>query len=38
MLQGELEAYSRVLDLKEGVLRRELIWVSPTGRRTKLRL
>ena len=35
MLQGELEAYSRVLDLKEGALRRELIWVSPTGKRTR---
>jgi alpha,alpha-trehalose phosphorylase len=36
MLQGEVEQYSRVLDLKEGVLRRELIWRSPEGRRTRL--
>ncbi len=36
MLQGEVEEYSRVLDLKEGVLRRELIWRSPKGKRTKL--
>ncbi len=36
MLQGQLEQYVRVLDLKEGVLRRELVWCSPKGRRVKL--
>lgn len=36
MVQGKVEAYSRTLDLKEGVLRRELIWTSPSGRRTKI--
>jgi len=36
MLDGQLEEYTRILDLKEGVLRRELIWRSPQGRRTRL--
>ena len=36
MLTGTLENYSRTLDLKEGVLRRELVWCSPKGRRTQI--
>ncbi len=33
MFTGEIENYSRTLDLKEGVLRRELTWTSPRGRK-----
>lgn len=33
MFSGTIEDYSRTLDLKEGVLRRELTWTSPKGRR-----
>ena len=36
MLNGVVEDYSRTLDLKEGVLRRELVWTSPKGRRLRI--
>ena len=36
MFSGTVEGYSRTLDLKEGVLRRNLIWTSPKGRRMKI--
>lgn len=32
MLKGKLLAYKRSLDLKEGIIRRELLWRSPQGR------
>lgn len=36
LFTGEVEAYKRTLDLKEGVLRRELIWISPKGKRAQI--
>ncbi|MFD1659126.1 glycoside hydrolase family 65 protein [Streptomyces caeni] len=33
---GELTAHQRVLDLREGVLRRTAEWTSPTGRRVRI--
>jgi alpha,alpha-trehalose phosphorylase len=33
---GELRRHERVLDLRAGVLRRELEWVSPTGRAVRI--
>ena len=36
MFSGVVEDYSRTLDLKEGVLRRELTWTSPKGRRLQI--
>lgn len=32
MFNGTIEKYSRTLDLKDGVLRRQLTWTSPKGR------
>jgi alpha,alpha-trehalose phosphorylase len=34
---GRLERHERTLDLREGVLRREVEWVSPTGQRVLVR-
>lgn len=36
MFQGQVEDYIRNLDLKQGVLRRALIWTSPGGQRVQL--
>jgi alpha,alpha-trehalose phosphorylase len=36
MFSGSLENYSRTLDLREGVLRRNLVWTSPGGRRLRI--
>lgn len=36
MLDGTVEDYSRVLDFKEGVVRRTLVWESPQGRRAQI--
>lgn len=36
MFQGKVENYSRTLDLKEGILRRELTWTSPKGKTLKI--
>ena len=33
---GSLESHERVLDLRAGLLSREAIWTSPTGRRVKV--
>jgi alpha,alpha-trehalose phosphorylase len=33
---GELRSHERVLDLQEGVLRREAVWVSPAGRAVRI--
>jgi alpha,alpha-trehalose phosphorylase len=33
---GELRSHERVLDLKEGVLRREVEWVSPAGKAVRI--
>jgi alpha,alpha-trehalose phosphorylase len=33
---GTLESHERVLDLRAGMLHREVVWVSPTGRRVKV--
>ncbi len=35
---GRLEDYARTLDLRRGVLRRELTWLSPGGRRVRLEI
>ncbi|MGI6149127.1 MAG: glycoside hydrolase family 65 protein [Firmicutes bacterium] len=37
LTQGQVLQYRRVLDLKGGVLTREVVWESPQGRRTALR-
>jgi alpha,alpha-trehalose phosphorylase len=34
---GEVRRHERVLDLRAGVLRREVEWVSPAGRRVRVR-
>ena len=34
---GELRSHERVLDLQDGVLRRTVEWVSPTGRAVRVR-
>ncbi|WP_255993300.1 glycoside hydrolase family 65 protein [Clostridium perfringens] len=36
MLTGEIEDYKRVLHMKEGRLTRDLIWVSPKGKKVKI--
>lgn len=36
MFHGIAEDYCRTLDLKGGLLKRELIWMSPKGRRLKI--
>jgi alpha,alpha-trehalose phosphorylase len=33
---GTVEHHERVLDLRAGLLRREVVWTSPTGRRVKV--
>ncbi|HEX5192741.1 MAG TPA: glycoside hydrolase family 65 protein [Solirubrobacteraceae bacterium] len=33
---GVLESHERVLDLRAGLLRREVVWTSPTGRQIKV--
>ncbi|MCW2757560.1 MAG: kojibiose phosphorylase [Nocardioidaceae bacterium] len=33
---ADLEHYERVLDLREGILRRSLIWRTPSGKRVKV--
>jgi alpha,alpha-trehalose phosphorylase len=33
---GNVEQHERVLDLRAGLLRREVVWTSPTGRRVKV--
>ncbi len=34
---GEVRRHERVLDLREGVLRRDVLWVSPAGQAVRLR-
>ena len=36
MLTGEIEDYNRVLHMKEGRITRDLIWVSPMGKKVKI--
>lgn len=36
MLTGEIEDYKRVLHMKEGRITRDLIWVSPKGKKVKI--
>lgn len=36
MFSGTVDDYSRTLDLKEGILRRQLTWTSPKGRRVEI--
>ena len=36
MLRGKLLDYQRLLDMKEGILKRSLIWQSPKGRQVKI--
>ncbi|MFW5992233.1 MAG: glycoside hydrolase family 65 protein [Halanaerobiaceae bacterium] len=38
MLTGEVSDYSRVLDLKKGILVRKLIWKSPRGKKIRLKI
>ena len=34
--QADLLAYDRVLDFQDGLLRRELLWLTPTGKRVRV--
>lgn len=36
MLTGEIEDYKRVLHMKEGRITRDIIWVSPKGKKVKI--
>jgi alpha,alpha-trehalose phosphorylase len=36
MLTGEISDYERVLDMKKGLLKRVLVWVSPKGKKVKI--
>jgi len=36
MLKGQVEDYSRYLDMKQGILNRQLVWESPEGKRVKI--
>lgn len=38
MLDGELQEYSRVLNLKEGTLTRNLVWCSGKGKKVRIRV
>ncbi len=36
LVSADLESYERVLDLREGLLRRSLVWRTPSGKRVKV--
>lgn len=36
ILQGEVDNYQRVLNMKEGKLERSLIWTSPSGKKVRI--
>lgn len=36
MKEGKIEEYKRALHMREGVLERSLLWISPTGKETKI--
>ena len=36
LLNGKVEHYQRVLDLKDGILKREVVWESPNGKKLEL--
>ena len=36
MRRGTIESYSRTLDMKNGILKRSLLWTSPQGRQVKI--
>lgn len=38
MEEGSVEEYSRTLHMKEGILERKLVWTSPLGHKTKIRI
>ena len=38
MKEGSVEEYKRTLHMKEGVLERTLVWTSPKGKKTKIRI
>lgn len=38
MEEGRVEEYSRTLHMKEGILERNLVWSSPLGKKTKIRI
>ena len=35
---AELRTYERALDFRDGVLRRELLWRTPSGKRVRVRV
>ena len=37
MEEGTIENYSRILHMKDGVLKRSLVWTSPRGRKAEIR-
>ncbi len=38
MEEGVVEQYARILHMKEGFLERKLVWTSPAGHKTKIRI
>lgn len=38
MKEGSVEGYKRTLHMKEGMLERALVWTSPKGKKTKIRI
>lgn len=38
MEEGSVESYKRTLHMKEGVLERTLVWCSPKGKKTKIKV
>lgn len=38
MKEGSVEEYKRTLHMKEGVLERTFVWMSPKGKKTKIRI
>ncbi len=37
LAEVEIESYERALDMRNGVLERELVWTTPSGKRARLR-
>ena len=38
MLEGKIENYQRVLDMKQGFLNRKLLWISPAGHKVTIEI
>ncbi len=38
LLEGEVEEYRRVLDMRSGILKRKVVWCSPQGRKARIEI